>query len=348
MKTNRNYGLDRLSTLLRHTAEQHAGSAAHSGIDVLRVGYWFEQLRESLSAVTAYAVGKCVQPWTYQKATQNHGVYHHNLWTRYAKGQLVPGAETVRAAEVAVPGSSDWLRAVLWEALDFRRELSVSADQWLRRLRPSVQSAVYDKRHLELGLYRRRTSLAKTLEMLECQASDLDGVAALVILLREAHASNNRQRCFQIGQSLHATLLMACTSYPVRGIRFELIGYFIQYVFPLAASDDIALDVRIEEFCELAYRLNITILQLEDAELIGLVNGGSTRDWRKILHGQFGFDLQFAYSPRLKPAKACLKASAAECIASSLIAKEWGLAALREGRVERLMPDCVIKQMAGK
>lgn len=52
-------------------------------------------------------------------------------------------------------------------------------------LRPAVQEAVFDRRALNMGRYRRRSSLGHTLTMLESRA-DLESVAALVVLLREA------------------------------------------------------------------------------------------------------------------------------------------------------------------
>lgn len=342
-----NYDIDRLATLLRVTAESDLGGPRHP-LNILRVGYWFERLRWRLEAATAYALGKLIQPKTYQKSTRDHDAYHHNLWIRYAKGLVVPGSETIQAADALVPDSSKDLASAVWEILDLDRPLAGESDQWMRRLPPAVQIAVYDRRGLEAGRYRRRKSLPKTLEMLECQAANLDGIAALVILLREAHADHELERCFQIGLSLHATLLMACSGHPVGCIQLALIEYFVRFVFPLTSNGNIALEIDLKEFCELTFRFNCTILQLEDAGLIKAVNCGSTREWRKILHGQFGFDLQFAYAPRLKLDErvACPSESTRGQVAASRIGKAWGLAALREGRVERFVPVLVLQEMA--
>lgn len=341
-----NYSECRLNAVMRLTVGGEPTGIA-GAIEVLRVGYWFECLRRRLGERSAYAVGKRVQPDTYRKPSDAHDGYHHNLWARYATGRVIPGADTVRTTDALVPGSAAVLVLPFWDTLNVNRSIGAAGDQLLRQLRPAVQEAVFDRRSLDMGRYRRRSSLRHTLTMLESRA-DLESVAALVVLLREADEVGNRKRALQIGQSLYLTLLMACSCNPLADLQPELFEFLIRCVFPKANDGEVALDLDRDECCELGYRLGITILQLEDQDLINAVNGGSTRDWRKILRGKFGFDLQFAYAPRLKLAKppSQVSESSREWVGAAGVSKEWGLAVLRAGRVEQLMPDEVIKAMA--
>lgn len=62
-------------------------------------------------------------------------------------------------------------------------------DELLRCLRLSAQEAVlYNS--LRRGRYQRRSSKLRPLQLLEGEAN-LDGIAALVVLLREAHEAGN-------------------------------------------------------------------------------------------------------------------------------------------------------------
>lgn len=126
-------------------------------LNVLRAGVWFEGLRIRLHQSTAYGVGQRLQPHTYRD-----GLYHHNVWAKYAVGKHLPSAETVYACEQQVPRSSYLLEDPSWDLLDVSRPIGGDGDKLLKRLRPSIQSALFEERALAMGRYVRRTAPAKT------------------------------------------------------------------------------------------------------------------------------------------------------------------------------------------
>lgn len=345
LKSYKNYTDSRINALVRFT-DGEEGSGIPAAINVLRGGAWFEILRMRLGQDSAYGVGKRVQPHTYRSRAGKQWPQHHNLWAKYARGVHLPGKKTLEAANALAPCAGAVLASGAWEAFDTSTPLGAGGDDLLRRLRLGVQQAVFDPRRLEAGNYIRRDTPVRPLRMLEGQA-DLDGVAALVILLREARESGDFARALEIGRSLYAALLTASMSTPLLLIAPELFEYFNRVIFPLASDTEVEFDLEQGEFHEQRLLLIRTFLQLEDAGSIKYERI-TTRAQRDILSGRYGFDLLFGLGPRWRltqPPDQVQKENR-RFVASMSVARGWGLEVLRSGQRERLLPDEVCRRMA--
>ncbi|MCD9006306.1 hypothetical protein LDO31_08670 [Luteimonas sp. XNQY3] len=330
------YGDVRLKQLVRHADAGHSKSA-RKALDVLRVGLWFEELRTQLGCATAYGLGQVVQPHTYKK-----GFHHNNLWAKYAAGRHLPGSETVRACAKKLPGSEELLASPAWRALDVTRPLEGCGDALLRSLRPSIQSAVFDEQELAKGRYIRRGALGTSLRSLEGQA-DLQSLAAIVVLLRDAHANGDRSKAFTTGRSLHRTLLMATVGSPLKFISLELFEFFIRDIFPMTAGKEFAMDLDRNMLNAQAGWLRRTAMQLHAAGRRGFSLVGNTRQLRRLLQLDFGFDLLYGLGPRLKlivPAEAACP-SVCSFVATNNARCDWGASVLGAGQCVRFVPDHV-------
>ncbi|MBX5893039.1 hypothetical protein ISE53_10295 [Pseudomonas aeruginosa] len=147
------------------------------------------------------------------------------------------------ACEQAFPRSGDLLGDAGWELMDVSRPIGLQGDTLLKRLRPAIQNAVFDERALAMGRYVRRRAPNQPLHRLEGQA-DLQAVAAMATPLREAHVAGNQSRAFEIGRSLHRTLLMAVVATRLSGVALELFEFFIRHILPMAADKGIAPSLR--------------------------------------------------------------------------------------------------------
>lgn len=317
-----------------------------AALDVLRGGAWFEALRLSTCQESAYGVGKRIQPQTYRPREAGRWPQHHNLWAKYAQGVHVPGAKTRAEASRVDPEADDLLTAAAWTAMDVGTPLGSHGDVLLRRLRLGVQQAVFEPRGLPAGRYRRRSAPVLPLRLLASQA-DLDGVAAMVVLLREAHEAGNSARAFDIGRALHGTLLTATSSLPISLLAPELLEFFIQAIFPLANHDGLALDVDRDEFHEQRRFLHQCVLHLEDAGRV-IVEAKNTQAHRDVLSGRFGFDLYYGLGPRWRLLRSpeSVSEKSRDFAASMRVGRDWGLGVLRRGQQVRLLPKDVIAQMA--
>lgn len=340
--SQKSYADSRLKALVRFTSDKSGIPAA---INILRGAAWFETLRTRLGQDSAYGVGKRVQPHTYRPRAGHQLPQHHNLWAKYARGAHLPGKKTLAAANQLVPEAGAIMAASAWNALDTSTPLGDRGDHLLRRLRLGVQQAVFDPRRLDAGDYVRRDTPVRPVRMLEGQA-DLDGVAALVILLREANECGDLAHALEIGRSLYSALLTATTSTPLLLIASELFEYFNRIIFPLASDAEVELDLEQDDFHEQRLLLIRTFLQLEDAGRFKYEEI-TTRAQRAILSGRYGFDLLFGLGPRWRLTKPPDQVSKSNrrFVASMDVAREWGLETLRSGQRMRLMPDEIWDRM---
>lgn len=328
------YGDARLKRLVLHL-DAGRPNGVRKAIDVLRVGLWFEEIRARMSCTTAYSVGLLVQPHTYKK-----GFHHNNLWAKYAGGRHLPSADTRCICEQKIPGSDELLTSPAWIALDVNQPLEKNGDALLRCLRPTIQSAVFDKRELAKGSYVRRGSISVSLRSLEGQ-TDLQSLAAIVILLRDADARGDRSKAFIIGRSLYRTLLMATVGSPLKFISIELFEYFLRIIFPMAAGKEFVMDIDRNMQCMQAKWLARTAMQLHALGRPGFTLNGNTGQLRRLLQPDFGFDLLFGLGPRLKlivPAEEA-KPSVCNDVKGHNALCEWGISVLSAGKRERMLPN---------
>lgn len=333
MKCMKFYGDTRLKQLVLHLDAERP-NAARKAIDVLRVGLWFEDIRARMDCTTAYSLGLLVQPHTYKK-----GLHHNNLWAKYAGGKHLPSADTRCACEQRIPGSDELLTSPAWISLDVTRPLEKYGDTLLRCLRPAIQSVVFDKRELAKGYYVRRDLITLSLRGLEKQA-DLQSLAAMVVLLRDADARGDRAKAFIIGQSLYRTLLMAAVGSPLEFISQELFEYFIRIIFPMATEKEFMMDLDRDMLCKQAKWLVRTVKQMHASGRPEFTLNGNTRQLRRLLQLDFGFDLLFGLGPRLKLIVPAEEAKPNVCthVTGHNALCDWGRSVLSAGKCERIPP----------
>lgn len=320
--------------------------ATAKAIKLLRTSAWFGVLRFRLHASSAYEIGKRLQPGNYNRVYQD-GSYHHNLWVKYAKGENNPGPKTVKTAAEKVPDSLVIFQHPLWKALDLTTPLGKQADAMIRSLHTSAQRAVFDPFKLKLHVYKRRSTLHRSLTLLENNAS-IDALCTMIILLREAHDEGRSEDAFAVGHSLFRILIMTSVMSDLSGLCTPFLVYLQKVVFPLATHDGIEFDFRPDHLMHLAFLFNRTALQMEDLEKIRVVNGGPTHDWRKIITGGFGFDHLYGFQPiyKLAPAKQSPTRDTQRIVRRHEIARQWAYQVLSEYRAEPLMPEEISKKMA--
>lgn len=274
-----------------------APRAVSRALDIARTGFWNERLIQATGKRTPYALGKHLQPGTYRKNSEKIP-FHHNLWTKYAHGEVVPSASLLQAIEAKVPGSRANFRHVLFDALDPTLPIKRVGDDLLRRMHPGVQRAVFGVASLKLGEYRRRAHLSKVLPLLEAQGH-LDALAAAIVLLREALDAKREADVYALGVAVHHTLLIACATSPGICIASELMVLVAFLVlWPLNCSGrrfaGTLLDLETQR-----NQLLHTLWHLEDHRQPFPHPADEFRFASKIVRGDYGDDLRWALMPRL-------------------------------------------------
>lgn len=111
-------------------------------IDVIRVRYWYEGLRQRTGYNTAYKLEQKFEPLTKNNADDRTSPRHK--WNRYKTGKHTPTkASLLEKVEKACPGSTRELRHPLWEVFKQGDDCADNLDNWLLKLNPSIQAVVF-------------------------------------------------------------------------------------------------------------------------------------------------------------------------------------------------------------
>ena len=269
--------------------------AVRRALDIARTGFWYRQLVLETGKRTPYALGKHLQPETYRK-NEHRVPFNHNLWTKYARGEVVPSASLLRAVDAKVPGSYANFRHVLFDVLNPTKPTQGGGDELLRRMHPGVQRAVFDAGKLKLGYYHRRPQLRQIVRLLEAQGH-LDALAAAIVLLREAHEAERDEDVYELGVAVHHTLLITCAIGPGRYMDAELMLLVTFLVMrPLDCSGRRFVG-GLADLCTQRGQLLHALYHLEDST--GVRPPVGLRSASKVVRGDYGDDLRWGLMPRL-------------------------------------------------
>lgn len=315
--------------LMAKRAEAAPGKLGRQ-IDVLRTSAWFEFVRHCLRARgigdfnAAYSVGKYVQPATYGN---DPAAECDKRWAKYAIGTHVPGTATLAQVEAVVPGATSLIDATRWSLLDCARS-SLDDHPALCALVPDVFDCVFVPGTGRQGRLGDRRSLESSLCLLTDRAGTLDALVASVWLLREAADQGPSEECLMVGLTVHKILLMSLNYAPLYAIRYSLLKYFHQHVFPLTSSKEVVIDTPINEMIRLFEILGCWILLLEDSDAFGRYGAHASGQWRRIFEGRFGLHLEVGLGPRYELCRECGNGRAREWLARERTLREQAHAVL--------------------
>lgn len=149
----------------------------------MRTCAWFHTLRMRTGANSTYEMEKLLEPdsfWVNESGT----AYKRNKWRSYRLGKHTPSPALVQAIEQMHPGSLGVLDHVLWDTL--RPDCTLARHHLVNRLGPKVSKI------LSIPQLRKKDGNLRGdfVERIE-RVADLDGLACLVALLRDAINANN-------------------------------------------------------------------------------------------------------------------------------------------------------------
>lgn len=317
-------------------------------LNIARTGFWFEQLVVRTNKLTPYCLGKHLQPATYRKNADAEP-YHHNLWAKYARGAVVPSATSLQRVEAKEPGTSANFRHVLFDVLDPATPVKRFANDLLRRTHPGVQRAVFERNSLQRGHYQRRKQLRRVMLLLEAQGH-LDALAGAIVLLREAQAAGREQDVYELGVTVHRTLLIACAIGPGASICAELSMLVSSLVLRSIDSLGRRFVTSLNELLWQRFVLLHTILQLEDRGQIRMRPIDTLQAATKILRGHYGDDLRFGLMPRLggvSNLKELPEASRLDVVRDEVLGG-WAREVLASHRVEADVPNSVMQEFINR
>ncbi|MDO9149743.1 MAG: hypothetical protein Q7U33_00015 [Methylotenera sp.] len=264
-------------------------------IDVIRTAIWYAQVKQKLSANTAYEIERKLEPNAFG-FNKYHDEYHTNKWSKYQVGERTPNKALIASVDCQLSGTQYLIDHVLWKCLKVDINGAFDVDSWIKELRPNIQQVIFEDSFPNVvGGVRRIKFSEVQLKMLERKAG-IEALACLMILFHESYSEGNYERALDIGISLYRVLLIACNTLPFKHFTTELFYIFDKKVF--SQIDANGLGFRFDEFnfVEAVELLNTLLLVIEDSNqsvssldtMIKLIDGGHGFDIMCVLRAPIG------------------------------------------------------------
>jgi len=267
-------------------------------VDVLRVRYWYEGVKQQTRCTTAYQLERLFEPL--KAPSIDARTPFRNKWIRYEMGKHTPRASLVDLVEGRVQGSSKELNHPLWEILRQGDACASRIDSWLERLEPRVQTALYRKPHDGMTAPNWRLAFTMAIGRRLVKLGNLDALAALVLLWLEAHRYDRFEDMRQLASLLYQLLLMLGMEFDRRNMAEELFLMFRAKVFERTDWEDgrFALDEAL--YVRGVHLLYCLLYKIKD------VNPFSSwfarcQAMQALLNGKKGLDAQFGLQILLVP-----------------------------------------------
>jgi len=290
--------------------------------------------------LTAYAVGKLLEPATYIPGKDG---YTSNKWSRYAAGTHRPTRRSLDQLDAQVSGARDWIDAPHWRLLNCSRALRAD-DDVLRQLAPPLFDALFGCVPSDRKRLRTKALQDLCLDELSSCVNGIEALCAAVWVLRDARENGDQWTCLEVGAHLHNILLMTVSFGIPFLIRASLITFFHRHVFPLASSTDVIINPSLMDLFAASDDFLIHLMRLEDDGVVGDPRPGDTSQWRMMLEGTFGEDIQCALSPTYEVRAGSTSVAAADFVFSRSVLRNWGQAILDSNDREPLIPETVRRQ----
>jgi len=317
----------------------NAQGTRHDVVDVFRTALWYALLEQRLSICSAYQMEKRIEPHAFGK-NESGDQYHRNKWPAYRVGRHTPNHDTVKLAELQASGSAYLINHVLWDALRGRKRLEWLMNTGLRQLARDVHAVIYKSsryRHDETRISRLSSADLLRLE----RRAGLDALAAQIIFLRLADEQGDREQALEIGESIYRVLLILSTNLPLFNLYTEFLFLFQVYVFPMAHNGHRGVIVDdTSDFGRARDQLHWLRLELEDADLIGYTTKAENEAMANLLHGKWGFHIQFALAAPIGLLSCASEKNADDqnMIATAERFRAWGWEMINTGGREVLPP----------
>lgn len=197
--------------------------------------FWFFTLQHKTGCRTAYALERLFEPSGLRSNAAGER-FHSSKWARYRAGLTRPRS-VLPAVENKCHGANACLGSPLWPALTARPLKRPQLEALLLRLEPSIRSLV-SRRTAATNAGRSTkgdvdSGLAGALERL----ASLDALAAMVVLLRLAHANGRTAEAFHWGRHVLRTMLLMGSLLRSHGVAQVLFDLIEERVMPMAQHE---------------------------------------------------------------------------------------------------------------
>ena len=257
--------------------------------------FWFFTLQNKTGCRTAYALERLFEPGGLRTNAEGER-FHSSKWARYGAGLTRPRS-ALPVVETKCHGVNACLGSPLWPALTARPLKRPQLEALLLRLQPSIRSLV-SRRTAAIDAGRSTkgdvdSGLAGALERL----ASLDALAAMVVLLRLAHANGRTAEAFHWGRHVLRTMLLMGSLLRSHGVAQVLFDLIEERVMPMAQHEGLQPGFPAGSYLDL-WRLYANALwHIKDRRPVTYTADLQHCLGQRVLDDQYGYDYFHALNP---------------------------------------------------
>lgn len=221
--------MDFCASNVKQRVEQFLDTPANRDlVDVLRVRYWYEGVKQQMNCSTAYQLERLFEPL--EAPSVDARTPFRNKWIRYEAGKNTPRPNLVDLVEKRAHGASKELNHPLWEVLRLGERVG-RLDAWIEKLDPRVQTALYRKSQDSLAAPNWQSVFSMSLGRRLVKLGNIDALTALLLLWLDAQRSDRFEDMRQLAGLLYQLLLMLGMEFDRRNMAEEVFLMFRATVF---------------------------------------------------------------------------------------------------------------------
>jgi len=264
----------------------------------LKIINWYNVVCHLSGSSSAYSLQSKYDSESFIR--RNGETFHSNKWRSYRDGKHFPNAKLIERVESMTPGSAFELEHTLWDAIDVRIPIGNRANPMFKTMSSEIQNAIFVEPFKKYETIVRRSSNQRISDLI-CKNCDLDSLAALTILTREAHEGNRKRDAHFWACKTFRHLLMLGLELHHRGIACSIIGIYRHLIFEDITEDGFCFIDSETDIARSSAHLAIMAFEIDKREDVALTWEVRVQRMKKLLSGANGFDVFFAMQPQWAP-----------------------------------------------
>ncbi|MDX8128750.1 hypothetical protein QLH52_15750 [Methylomonas sp. OY6] len=197
-------------------------------IKSLRVRAWYEGIKQRSNCTNPHQIEKLIEN---KIPTPLHpDTPLRNKWRRYRLGIEVPRQKFVQNVDVVFPGSAREFNHPLWEILLRGDQVISDIDNWMEKLEPKVQFAVFGQSY-EVFPVKSRQPFSSKIGRELVKLGNIDALAAILLYWIESKQLGQVNNTQNQAQYMYRLLLMLGLELKERNLAEDLFDLILERVF---------------------------------------------------------------------------------------------------------------------
>ena len=232
-------------------SENKKGRPKKDIVDKFRTMVWYAAVKQRSGFETAYMLGKHFSPEQFRRGPDGESIYP-SKWNKYKRGDTVPSNTLVKHVESEFKGTARWLELTLWDVIRKKPPSIIKIKAIVSTVRPGLAKHISGLKSNIPKQDSRRLYSTTSIDSLWRQG-DLDSLAALFALIRDAELKNNNFQYIEASVASMYVILRQLIKEPLYTVRHDLFQYVQTSYFNFTPDKKVSLfpiDIEAEEAIE--------------------------------------------------------------------------------------------------